>query len=251
MKKTLLELVQNILNEMDSDEVNSIDDTVESSQVAQIVRSCYDEIISRDNWPHLKKMVQLEASDDITKPNYLRLPSGTKELVTFKYDKRKINETKVQYRDVSYRYPDEFLAIINFRNTDLDNIDLVEDPSRVLLAIHNNKAPDFWTSFDDEFIVCDSYNKEVETTLKKVKTQCIAYMNPVWEQRDDFIPDLPSEAFSLLEEEAKSTTFLALKQMANQKAEQKAARQQRWLSRKSWQAQGGIRYPSFGRKGLK
>ena len=70
MKKTLLEIVQNILNEMDSDEINSIDETVEASQVAQIVRSCYDEIISRDNWPHLKKMVQLEASDDITKPNY-------------------------------------------------------------------------------------------------------------------------------------------------------------------------------------
>ena len=251
MKKTLLEIVQNILNEMDSDEVNSIDETAEAAQVAQIVHSCYDELISKDNWPHLKKMVQLEASNDITKPNYLRLPSGTKELILFKYDKRKANETKVQYRDVIYRYPEEFLSIVNFRNTDNYDIDLIKDSSGILLAIHNNKAPDFWTSFDDEEIVCDSYNKELEDTLKKEKTQCIAYINPVWESRNDFVPDLPSEAFSLLEEESKSTSFLTLKQMANQKAEQKAARQQRWLSRKSWQAKGGIRFPSYGRKGLK
>ena len=35
--------------------------------------------------------------------------------------------------------------------------------------------------------------------------------------------------------------------MANQKAEQKAARQQRWLSRKAWRIEGGIEYENYGR----
>jgi len=39
--------------------------------------------------------------------------------------------------------------------------------------------------------------------------------------------------------------------MANQKAEQKAGRQQRWLSRKAWRAKGGILYENYGRKGRK
>ncbi len=41
MKYTLLEIVQEILSDMDSDEVNSIDDTTESEQVATIVKSTY------------------------------------------------------------------------------------------------------------------------------------------------------------------------------------------------------------------
>ena len=41
MKFTLLEMVQEILSDMDSDEVDSIEDTVEAEQVATIVRSTY------------------------------------------------------------------------------------------------------------------------------------------------------------------------------------------------------------------
>ena len=52
MKYTLLAIVQEILSDMDSDEVNSIDDTVESQQVASIVRSAYMAIMSNRNWAH-------------------------------------------------------------------------------------------------------------------------------------------------------------------------------------------------------
>lgn len=36
MKLTLLEIVQDILNSMDSDEVNTISETIESDQIAQM-----------------------------------------------------------------------------------------------------------------------------------------------------------------------------------------------------------------------
>ena len=85
----------------------------------------------------------------------------------------------------------------------------------------------------------------------KSKTQSLCYVETEFLQEDSFIPNLPDEAFSLLQEEAKSTAFMALKQMANQKAEMKAARQQRWLSRKAWKAHGGIQYDDYGRKGKK
>jgi hypothetical protein len=38
-KMTLLEIVQDILSDMDSDEVNSINDSVESLQLAQMIKS--------------------------------------------------------------------------------------------------------------------------------------------------------------------------------------------------------------------
>jgi hypothetical protein len=66
---------------------------------------------------------------------------------------------------------------------------------------------------------------------------------------DDYVPDLPIDAFPLLFEESKSTAFVTLKQSTNPKAEQKSSRQNRWLSRKAWRAAGGVTYEDYGRKG--
>lgn len=251
MKSTLLELVQDILNDLDSDLVNSIDDTVEAGQVAQIIKSCYDEIISNRNWPHLKRLTQLEAFNSLSKPNYLKLPTGTKELIKFEYDCRKATDTALKYRKIKYLYPDEFLSLIHQRDSDRDNISVITDDSGIQLSIIKNQAPTYWTSFNDTDIVLDSYDSAVDDTLKKSKTSAICYIETPFVMEDSFIPNLPDEAFALLREESKSTAFLALKQMSNPKAEMKAGRQQRWLARKAWKAHGGIRYETFGRKGLK
>lgn len=248
-KMTLLEIVQDCLNDMDSDEVNSINDTIESQQVAQIVKTCYFELIANRNWPHLRKLVQLEASGQLVKPNYLQLPVGTKELVFFKYDKLTATNPKSRIEEIRYKEPDSFLRMISGRDSTLSTVDSVIDFSGTKLLIINNIAPTYWTSFDEDYIITDSYDSGVETTLQKSKTQCLAYIDPLWIHSDAAIPDLPSEAFPALLEEAKSTAFLAIKQMANQKAEQKAGRQQRWLSRKAWQAKGGVEYQNYGRKG--
>ncbi len=134
-------------------------------------------------------------------------------------------------------------------NADNDNVIEVTDFSGSKLLITNNQPPMYWTSFDDTYIVCDSYDADVDSTLQNSKTQCLAYVETVWEHTDEFVPNLPAEAFAALEEEAKSTAFITLKQMVNTKAEQKSARQNRWLSRKAWRTAGGIQYSDFGRKG--
>ena len=247
-KMTLIEIVQDILNDMDSDEVNSINDTIESQQVAQIVKSCYFELINNRNWPHLRNLIQFESVSDSSKPNYLRLPAGVKELIFFKYNKATIARPNLSLEDVKWKDPDAFLRLISGRNSSLANITTVSDFSGTKLLIVNNQPPTYWTSFDDAYVITDSYDKGVDTTLQSSKTQCMAYMDPLWVHSDIGVPNLPSEAFSALLEEAKSTAFLALKQVANQKAEQKAARQSRWLSRKAWAAHGGIEYPNYGRK---
>lgn len=248
MKFSLLEIVQDILNDIDSDSVNSIDDTIESQQVAQIVRSCFNEMISNRNWPHLKKMVQLEPSNTLLRPNYLQLPVGTKELIFIRYDKRKATETKLNYQDIKYKEPHDFLKYVSQRDTTQSNVQLINDFSGVTMSVYKDRAPEYWTSFDDSWLVFDAYDNAVDSTLQKVKSQAMAYIEPTWVHLDDAIPDLPEEAFSALIEEAKSTASLALKQLASQKAEQKASRQQRWLSRKAWRANGGINYPDYGRK---
>lgn len=249
MKLTLLEIVKDILNDMDSDEVSSINDTTESKQVAQIVKTCYFEIIGNRNWPHLKKLIQLEASNDLEKPNYLSLPEGLKELELVRYEVQKEGDARIVLQDINYKYPDDFLRMVSSRNSLNANTKTVVDYAGTKLLILKNKAPQFWTSFDDTHLVMDSYDEAVDDTLKQNKNQALAYLQPVWGGLDTSIPDLPVEAFPALLEESKSTAFVTLKQMVNQKAEQKASRQQRWLSRKAWRAEGGVRYDNYGRRG--
>lgn len=252
MKQTLLEIVQGILNELDTDDVNSIEDTVEAMQVSHIVKNCYLAMCANRNWPHQRRLTQVQHSGTPDKPTHLKLPENVKELVFFKYDKTKKDSTEdITYQEIHYLYPDEFLRMVSSRNMNTPNTMEVIDNSGVSLVVKTNQAPSYWTSFDDDYIVCDSFDKNVDDALKKSKTQCLLYVSPVWIHRDDAVPDLPSEAFPALVEEAKSTSFLTLKQMANEKAEVKAQKQQRWLARKAWRAHGGIRYDNYGRRSRK
>ena len=41
MKTTLLQLVQSILSDMDSEEVNGISDTIEAKQIASVIEDTY------------------------------------------------------------------------------------------------------------------------------------------------------------------------------------------------------------------
>jgi hypothetical protein len=248
MKMTLLEIVQSILNDLDSDFANSIDDSEEAFQIASLVKDCYREFISNRNWPHLKRLSQLESSGTTSRPNYMLIPEDVKEIELINYDCKKVGETAVQFREIKYKYPDEFLAYVHDRDADKDNVVIIQDPYGGAIPVINDKAPQYWTSFNDTEIVFDSYDSAIETTLQRSKSQIYCVINPSWTHSDSFTPDLPPEAFAGFLAECKSTASLAFKQMANQKEEQKAARQQRWLSRKAWKAKGGVRYPSYGRK---
>lgn len=248
VKLTLLEMVQDILSDMNSDEVNSINETTEALQVAQIIKSTYFELLDGKNWPHLRKLLPLDASGDNTRPVYMKVPELIKELEWIEYDCKKITETRDNWKTIRYVTPDEFVRRTSRYNSDSDDVVGITDFSGVKLLIKNNAAPEFYTSFDDEWVVFNSYDMLVDTTLQGSKTRCSAYVSPGWQMLDTFIPDLPSEMFSALLAEAKSTAFLYIKQAANQKAEQQAQRQRARMSRRAFQVAGGIRLPAYGRR---
>lgn len=247
-KLTLIEMVQDILSDMNSDEVNSISDTLESLQVAQIVKSVYFEMMANKNWPHLRTLLALEASGDNTKPTHMKLPELVKEIEWIEYNKQKEGDTRNYYEQLTYLTPDEFLyKTSQYNNNDADT-DVITDFSGVNFHIKNDEQPRYWTSFDDEYIVFNAYNAAIETTLQATNSRTSVFVEPSWSMSDNFTPDLPSEAFPALLAEAKSTSFARIKQLPDQKAEQQATRQKNWLSRKAWKAKGGISLPSYGRR---
>ncbi len=248
-KLTLLEIVQDILNDMDGDEVDTILETIESAQVAQIVKTTYFELMANRNWPHLKSGFMLTDLSSDSTPTVFLIPELVKEMEWFRYNCRSSTDTRDKWRDMVYKEPKDFVGMVNDVESSASDVYITTEPSGLKLNIRTDKAPQYWTSFDDEYIICDSYDSVVDSLcLQGTKTSCYGVKSPIWSHTDGAVPDLPEEAFPILVEEAKSTAFYVLRQVANEKAEQKATRQQRWLSRKAWRAKGGVRYPNYGRK---
>lgn len=246
-KLTLLEIVQDIANDLDSDNVNSIDDTVESQQIAQIVKSTYFALMHIRNWKGNRQLLNLIASGDSSLPTHVTLPENLSELSFVNYDSHRQNQDRKIYTPIRYLYPDEFLRRQNGLNTEADFVDVIQDPTGVELLIRNNTPPTVWTSFDDKVIVFDSYDKLVDNTIQSNKIQAFGFVTPTWQMVDTFVPVMPEEAFTLLTEEAKAKAAVKLRQAADPKAEQEATRQNRWLAGHQWRAYKGARTPNYGR----
>lgn len=251
-KLTLLDIVQDILSDMTDDEVNSISDTIESLQVAQIVKSSFFEMIGNKNWPHLRQIKSLDSLGDLTRPTHMKLPELTKELEWIQYNSRHINTpARNDYKEITYLSPDAFLRKTSTYDNTTDTVDVVEDFSGIKFHIKNDRHPEYWTSFDDEYIIFNSYHDQLDDTLQETHSRASMFIEPGWTMDDTFIPDLPAEAFPALLAEAKSVAFARLKQSPDAKAEQQSKRQRNWLSRKAWRASGGIKLPTYARRSKK
>ena len=84
-EQTLLTIVQNILSSLDADEVNSISDTTEARQVAQIVQNKYYDIVSRGYLPEHDQLFQLNPSLDVTRPTLMYIPDAVSQVRWVKY----------------------------------------------------------------------------------------------------------------------------------------------------------------------
>lgn len=248
---TLLDVVQEVLSAMDSDQVNSIMDTFESEQVVSIARAVYRDMVSNRNWPFFRRTIQFNSLANPSLPTHMTLQDEVKELVFVNYDTTQSATSRNRYEAMMWLEPDEFLRRLNQLNDLASNVTVVTDPTGVELAILTDKPPKFYTSFDDQTIVFDSYDSSVDDTIQSSKIQALGYIMPTFTESDTWVIDLPRDAISAYIAEVKSTCFIDLKQQVNEKAEATARRQQAWLSRKDWRANGGIRYANYGRRGRK
>lgn len=246
---TLLEMVQDILNDTNSDQVNSINSTPEALQVANIIKTTFFEMSATRNWPQQKRSFVLDALADSNKPTHMKLPALVKELITVRYDKRRNPADRKMVEDVTYLNPEDFLHMTNSRNETSANVDLVTDFGGIQFKIRKDVPANYWTTFDDSYIIFDSYDNTVEATMQSSNSQCLGYFNFTFTLSNSFTPSIPDEAFPLLLAKSKSKAFKILRQEVNELVEAEAQKQDTYLSRKSWRAHGGTKFPDYGRKG--
>lgn len=234
MKYTLLELTQSILSSMDSDEVTSINDTVESQQVVEVIKTVYDDIISRGDLTTNKTLFNLEASEDPLKPIIMTKPDNIERIEWIKYDTRLVGDTEASWSNLTYLPPVDFVDYMHSGNqsgTDVGTFDYLSGAFAMTFTYRNDTAPHYYTSFDDNVIFFDSYDIAIDGQLQATKTLCYGLKVTDFTKSDEFVPNLQPQQFALLLNEAKSLAWVELKQTGHQKAEQSSRRNWRHLQK--------------------
>lgn len=229
MSMTLLEMVQGILNSMDSDEINSINDTVESRQVAQIVKDSYYEIVVGQDLPTNITLGGLEGLGDSATPTCLSIPSNIANVKWIKYDCRNATDTSEVFNDIQYLEPKDFIE----RAYNLDatqpnvstfQIETIGGEYSTPIRYLTDKAPEYYTVIGGTFVIFDSIDLAVDTTIQQDKVLAEVERLRDWTMTDGFTPDLTPAQFQLLYSEAKRQAFVEAKQAQNPVAEQRARR---------------------------
>lgn len=258
MKRTLLELTQDILASMDGDDVSTITDTAESSQVSNIIRQCFYEIAANHKLPEHHKFFELTETSSST-PTIMTRPTDVISIDWIKYDNIDTGETDKNYQEVRYLRPDDMTRMLDGLNTDETSIaefNYTIGSDIFPIKYTNDKQPQYYTSFDDSTILFDSLDTGIETFLRKTKTWCYGLKESSWTHSGSAVPDLDHKLSNLLFQRAKAQCFLELKQAAQPSAEKKARRAELILQKEKFDINSMNRgyynnpnqLPNYGRK---
>ena len=244
IKKSLLEIVQSILSDMDSEDVNSIADTLEAQQVAKVVEDTFYNIVATRSIPEHASLIKLTAISDSEYPTHFTYPDNVKVISGLWYDKS--SDSSKAYEEIHWVEPKVFLKRTDGRS---DNyVSVLDRSAGTTLRIGTSQMPSIWTTFDDEHLVMDSYDRTVDTTLQNSKTRAMGITIPVFAQVDTYVPDIDETSFPYLIAEAKSTCFSLFKGGPDPKIDQAARRQKVYVQNDMHKNKRENKRPHYGRR---
>lgn len=249
-------MVQTILSSMDSEEINSINDTVESDQITKILKSVYEDLIGKIDFPEHYTTFELTSSGDVNKPVLMTKPTIVDTILWIKYDRQTTTDPRVSYQEVVYKSQPLFFQDMYLLNPDASNVDTFNyvDVAGDTIPFYytNDTGPKFFTVLRDGTLFFDSIDLAVDTTLQKNKTVCYGKLDTSWSDTDSFVPNLDAQHFPLLLQEAKALAHYELRQIQHQKAEVSARQQKIALQRNKTgipaYIAGTANLPDYGRK---
>lgn len=211
-KRNLLEIVNDVATSMDYELVNTIGDTPESDQIARIIRNEYSKLMDRLDWPHLKVTTELEGLGDITQPTTMRVPDRMASIMDVRYDITAVGDIRMSTRVIDFiQDTREFLDRIYTRST-VDTTTFTT-PEGIPIWVYTDRAPSFYTTFDDNRLIFDAYDMTADTTLQGSKTICSGLRGPIWTVEDNFVPAMPVNMFSMFISKCKIVANEQLRQI--------------------------------------
>jgi hypothetical protein len=207
-KDTVLDIVQNILSDSDGDDVNSISDTVESLQCANLVKDVFDQIVDGYDLHLHETLLRLTATSAST-PTIMERPEGFHNIQWIQYDKKTTAGGDQKYDEVLYMAPKAFMEMTTSRSlSDAEHEAMTLPDSGHIVVIKNDRAPTYFTlleGYDD--IVMDSYDSSLETNLQNSKSLAFGVQKPTLTLTDTATPNLPQHYMILLRREVRAMWF--------------------------------------------
>lgn len=252
IRYNLLQLVQKVLSSMDGDEVNSFSDTTESLQVADCAETVYNDLITQSDLPEQYSIFNLTASGDPSLPIVMYRPEECETIDWVKY--KWVNDSGDIWTPIKPILFDEFLQRQDGLNPDDDGVDtltLTTNTMTMEVRYYNDRDPDWYTTFDDNTILFSSINLDEDTTLQSSKTLAYGQRSEQFVMIDSFTPAFDSNMHQIWLHETKALASAELRQVPNNKAEQKARKG--WIKLQDMKEAINTgsyynRLPNYGRK---
>lgn len=196
IKLTLLQLVQDMLVAIDSENVNAVDETEEAEMCVGIANRAFEGMVGpKYRWKHLRQSCRLSTTANF---NEMTLPTGTIAFDPYSlYYSGKL---------ISWVDPDEFMYRTEDRTVDGTAIVLIGENK-----IDVGDDPQFFTSYDDETLVFESIPDNT-SGLVSANTHGIAFVAPTSRLTTSAqVFDLPAVAYPALTSRCLSMAIRELK----------------------------------------
>lgn len=216
MRYTNYEMLKSIARAINSDEVDTLDETLESLDILEIMSRTLDDICSRRYWEFMKdKVAQLEAGTHAVE---LSIPDAVVHIQTLRYN------TVNGWKTLTYLEPDHFMRRLQEKPASYDTVVI----NGVEIYPSNTDDPTYYTSFDEVNLVFDAYDSSVDASgLDYTKTYLQGIVKPTFnfaENSDAITQAIPELMFNYWLWEAISVASVELREITNNRAERSARR---------------------------
>lgn len=223
MERNLLYTTQRVLEKLNLDPVNSINDTEDALLVSREAESTFYDLMTRAEWQDKIDLIEVNSVSDLTNPTALQLGGEVHKITSLRYDVTTPDDENKKIREIIWLEPEDFLEKSYRLNTSNDNVQEVTYKDFPIF-VQKDTMPNYYTSFDNEYLILDSYDEAVENTLIGTKSICYGKAVPTWLQDDTFVIPVQDSLYPLYLSMLASACSIYMNSEVNQEDERRQAR---------------------------
>lgn len=248
MSRTLGYLVQRVMEKLDLDPINSLNDSPDALLIAREAEDTYYDLINRNEWPERYDLINVESVGDTANPTTLRLSDSTLNIQSLRYNVTTADDTDTVWRELIQLAPEDFLDKVYGRK-DSETTVTTASYKGLELYVYNDTMPTYFTVFDNEYLVLDSWDSTIESTVQGVKSVCRGSTVPTFETTDEYVIPVDITTFPLYLAEVTAAASIALNGTNDPESERRRNRGISRLRRSSFRTGTQSTRNAFGRVG--